>query len=275
MNTILQMKNLCCKSGKRYLLNDICWEVKEGEHWLIFGMNGSGKTTLSSTIAGYKSITSGSLTVLGETYRKETIFSLRKRIGWVSSSFFDKHYTVEPALQIVLSALTGTLNIDDTIRDEDVRFAKRLLREVHMGEKMHQPFHLMSKGERQNVLIARALITRPQLLILDEPGAGLDIYAREQLMQTVRDLAEKSSVTIIYITHYPEEIQPFMNKTMLLRNGRIFAKGDTAAMITSEKLSALMNETVKVQRTQDGMLQVQVEAKTSLCEICYGAGGAL
>ena len=275
MNTILQMKNLCCKSGKRYLLNDICWEVKEGEHWLIFGMNGSGKTTLSSTIAGYKSITSGSLTVLGETYRKETIFSLRKRIGWVSSSFFDKHYTVEPALQIVLSALTGTLNIDDTIRDEDVRFAKRLLREVPMAEKMHQPFHLMSKGERQNVLIARALITRPQLLILDEPGAGLDIYAREQLMQTVRDLAEKSSVTIIYITHYPEAIQPFMNKTMLLRNGRMFAKGDTAAMITSEKLSALMNETVKVQSTQDGMLQVQVEAKTSLCEICYGAGGAL
>ncbi|MBP3625230.1 MAG: ATP-binding cassette domain-containing protein [Peptococcaceae bacterium] len=270
METILKMKNLCCKSGRRYLLNDICWEVKAGEHWLIFGMNGSGKTTLSSTIAGYKPITSGNLHVLGESYRRENIFSLRKKVGWVSSSFFDKCYTEEPALHIVLSALTGTLNVDDTIQDKDVRFAKALLRELHMDEKMHQPFHLMSKGERQNVLIARALITRPSLLILDEPGAGLDIYAREHMMQTVHDLAEHGHVTILYITHYPEEIQPFMNKTMLLRNGRIFAQGDTDLMLTSEKISALINEPVCVQKTQNGLIQMQVQASTSLCELCYG-----
>ena len=275
METILQLKNLCCKSGKRYLLNDICWEVKAGEHWLIFGMNGSGKTTLSSTIAGYKSATSGSLQVLGETYQNHNIFSLRKKIGWVSSSFFDKHYTSEPALQIVLSALTGTLNVDDSIRDKDVRFAKALLREVHMGDKMHQPFYLMSKGERQNVLIARALITRPQLLILDEPGAGLDVYARECMMQTIRDLAAYSNVTILYITHYPEEIQPFMNKTMLLRNGRIFAQGETDAMMTTEKISALMNETVHVQKTRGGAIQMQVQAATSLYNLCYGSEGTV
>ena len=269
MIPVIKTENLSCKSGKRYLLNDITWEVKLGEHWLIFGMNGSGKTTLSSIIAGYKPATSGNLQVLGENYQKENIFSLRKKVGWVSSSFFDKQYASEPALQIVLSALTGSLNVDDTIRDEDVRFAKALLRELRMGEKMYQPFDLMSKGERQNVLIARALITRPRLLILDEPGTGLDIYAREHMMHTVRNLAESREVTILYITHHPEEIQPFMNKTMLLRNGRVFAKGDTDDMMTSELISALMNETVQVDKNPDGIVQMKMQAKTSLYELCY------
>ena len=269
MIPVIKATDLSCKSGKRYLLNDITWEVKPGKHWLIFGMNGSGKTTLSSTIAGYKPITSGSLYVLGETYQKETIFSLRKKVGWVSSSFFDKQYTSEPALHIVLSALTGTLNIDYTIRDEDVRFAKALLRELRMGEKMHQPFNLMSKGERQNVLIARALITRPSLLILDEPGTGLDIYAREHMMHTVRNLADSGEVTILYITHHPEEIQPFMNKTMLLRNGRVFAQGATESMMTSELVSALMNESVQVNKNPDGIVQMKMQVETSLYELCY------
>ena len=172
-------------------------------------------------------------------------------------------------MQIVLSALTGSLNVDDTIRDEDVRFAKALLRELRMGEKMYQPFDLMSKGERQNVLIARALITCPRLLILDEPGTGLDIYAREHMMHTVRNLAESREVTILYITHHPEEIQPFMNKTMLLRNGRVFAKGDTDDMMTSELISALMNETVQVDKNSDGIVQMKMQVETSLYELCY------
>lgn len=269
MHNILQMNNLCCKSGKRYLLNDINWTVKPGEHWLIFGMNGSGKTTLSSTIAGYKSITSGSLSVLGEHYQAENIFSLRKKVGWVSSSFFDKQFREESALHIVLSGLTGTFNVDYSIQDADVRFAKSLLRELRMGEKINQPYHLMSKGERQNVLIARALITRPQILILDEPGAGLDIYAREHMMQTVRELAESNFATILYITHYPEEIQAFMNKTMLLRNGRIFAQGDTEEIVTSKNISVLINDQVKVSKNEDGKIQMKLMVQTNLCKLCY------
>lgn len=270
MQTVLKVNDLCYKSGRRYLLNHINWEVQKGEHWLIFGMNGSGKTTLLSMIAGFKSATSGQLEVLGQHYDSASIYVLRKKIGWISSSFFDKYYKEESALQVVLSGLTGTFNVDDTITDADVRYAKALLWELRMGEKLHQPFGLMSKGERQNVLIARALITKPEILVLDEPGTGLDVYARVHMMNTVRMLAENAGVTILYVTHYPEEIQCFMNKTLLLKNGRVFAQGDTATVLNSKNLSVLLNESVVVQRTENGSISMAAQAPSRLCQLCYG-----
>ena len=270
MQTIIKTNELCYKSGRRFLINHINWEVKEGEHWLVFGMNGSGKTTLLSMIAGYKSPTSGTLEVLGKQYDKEHIFALRKEIGWVSSSFFDKYYANETALRIVLSGLFGTFNIDYDVTDADVRHAKALLRELRMEGKMNRPFNSMSKGERQNVLIARALITQPKVLVLDEPGTGLDIRAREHMMNTVRALAESKKVTIIYVTHYPEEVQPFMNKTMLLKNGRAFAKGDTESVLTSENLSILLDETVHVAQNADGSVTMDVDAPSYVADKFYG-----
>ena len=270
MQTIIKTNELCYKSGRRFLINHINWEVKEGEHWLVFGMNGSGKTTLLSMIAGYKSPTSGTLEVLGKQYDKEHIFALRKEIGWVSSSFFDKYYANETALRIVLSGLFGTFNIDYDVTDADVRHAKALLRELRMEGKMNRPFNSMSKGERQNVLIARALITQPKVLVLDEPGTGLDIRAREHMMNTVRALAESKKVTIIYVTHYPEEVQPFMNKTMLLKNGRAFAKGDTESVLTSENLSILLDETVHVVQNADGSVTMDVDAPSYVADKFYG-----
>ncbi|MBO5301386.1 MAG: ATP-binding cassette domain-containing protein [Peptococcaceae bacterium] len=270
MQTIIKTNELCYKSGRRFLINHINWEVKEGEHWLVFGMNGSGKTTLLSMIAGYKSPTSGTLEVLGKQYDKEHIFALRKEIGWVSSSFFDKYYANETALRIVLSGLFGTFNIDYDVTDADVRRAKALLRELRMEGKMNRPFNSMSKGERQNVLIARALITQPKVLVLDEPGTGLDIRAREHMMNTVRALAESKKVTIIYVTHYPEEVQPFMNKTMLLKNGRAFAKGDTESVLTSENLSILLDETVHVAQNADGSVTMDVDAPSYVADKFYG-----
>ena len=270
MQTIIKTNELCYKSGRRFLINHINWEVKEGEHWLVFGMNGSGKTTLLSMIAGYKSPTSGTLEVLGKQYDKENIFELRKEIGWVSSSFFDKYYASETALRIVLSGLFGTFNIDYDVTDADVRRAKALLRELRMEGKMNRPFNSMSKGERQNVLIARALITQPKVLVLDEPGTGLDIRAREHMMNTVKALAESKKVTIIYVTHYPEEVQPFMNKTMLLKNGRAFAKGDTESVLTSENLSILLDETVHVAQNTDGSVKMEVDAPSYVADKFYG-----
>ena len=270
MQTIIKTNELCCKSGRRFLINHINWEVKEGEHWLVFGMNGSGKTTLLSMIAGYKSPTSGTLEVLGKKYDKENIFELRKEIGWVSSSFFDKYYANETALRIVLSGLFGTFNIDYDVTDADVRRAKALLRELRMEGKMNRPFNSMSKGERQNVLIARALMTQPKILVLDEPGTGLDIRAREHMMNTVRALAESKKVTIIYVTHYPEEVQPFMNKTMLLKNGRAFAKGDTETILTDENLSILLDETVHVAQNADGSMKMEVNAPSYVADKFYG-----
>lgn len=264
---IINVENLCCKSGRRYLLKNIHWTINAGEHWLVFGLNGCGKTTLLSCIAGFKPITSGKLTVLGKQYDRENIFSLRKKVGWVSSSFFERYYQNESALQIVLSGLFGTFGIDNDVYDKDVRLAKALLRELHMGDKVKQPFCTMSKGERQNILIARALISKPEILVLDEPGTGLDIDAREQLMTMVRLLAEQGNFTILYVTHYPEEIQPFMNKTLLLQAGKVFAQGDTEKILEEETLSRFFHKNVKLHKFDDGRQRMVLETSSNILQI--------
>lgn len=268
-DVIIKANKLCLQSGKRYLLRDIDWEVKRGEHWLVFGMNGCGKTTLLGTVAGFKSQTSGTLEVFGQPYTNENILELRSKIGWVSGSFFDKCYSHESALNIVLSGLFGTLGINFSITDTQIRQAKALLREMRMGDKINTPFDFMSKGEQQNVLIARALMAEPEILVLDEPGTGLDVYAREHMLQTVRELAEKRQVTVIYVTHYPEEIQPFLQKTLLMQDGKVFAQGNTEDIMTSENISALLQDTVTIQHEAGNHIRMLLDASSAVGEICY------
>ena len=249
--TVIKVENLCCKSGNRYLIHNINWEVKQGDHWIVFGMNGCGKTTLLSIIAGFHAKTSGHVEVFGESYTDENILKHRSKIGWVSSSFFDKYLSWESALNIVLSGKFGTLSVDFDVTDEDVVLAKKILTELRLGEKINQPFCLMSKGERQCVLIARALIAKPEILILDEPGTGLDVFAREYVMRTIDALAVKTDLTIIYVTHYPEEMLPSFDQAMLLREGRIFAKGKTEEVFTTETISDFMRYPIEVAHHED------------------------
>lgn len=266
---LIDAKDLCCRSGKHYLLNHINWQVDQGEHWLIFGLNGSGKTTLLSAIAGFKPLTSGELTIFGKRYTEDTIFDLRKKVGLVSNSLFDREYYNESALQIVLSGIFGAFNVGFDVRDEDVRLAKALLRELRMSDKMYQAFGSMSKGERQNVLIARALITKPDILLLDEPTSGLDIYARDHFFQTVDILAESGKVTLLYVTHYAEEIPSFLKKVLLLRSGHVYAQGTIDEVITSDKISAFLNEDVTVERDKAGHLHMSVNAPSQIYDLCY------
>ena len=249
--TVIKVENLCCKSGNRYLIHNINWEVKQGDHWILFGLNGSGKTTLLSIIAGFHAKTSGSVAVFGEGYTNENILKHRSKIGWVSSSFFDKYLSWESALNIVLSGKFGTLSVDFDVTDEDVVLAKKILTELRLGEKINQPFCLMSKGERQCVLIARALIAKPEILILDEPGTGLDVFAREYVMRTIDALAVNTDLTIIYVTHYPEEMLPSFDQSMLLREGRIFAKGKTEEVFTTDIISDFMRYPIDVAYHED------------------------
>lgn len=250
-NTVIRVENLCCKSGNRYLIHNIDWEVEKGDHWILFGLNGSGKTTLLSIIAGFHAKTSGKVEVFGEGYTDENILQHRSKIGWVSSSFFDKYLSWESALNIVLSGKFGTLSVDFDVTDEDVVLAKKILTELRLGEKINQPFCLMSKGERQCVLIARALIAKPEILILDEPGTGLDVFAREYVMRTIDELAQKTDLTIIYVTHYPEEMLPSFDNAMLLREGRMFAQGKTKEIFTTEIISDFMRYPIEVEHHAD------------------------
>ena len=136
MTTVIESKNLSIKSGKNYLLQNINWQVKQGEHWTVFGLNGSGKTTLLSVLAGFKPYTEGSLRVLGKEYTKDDIFTLRKKVGFVSSSFFGNYYDKEQALDIVLSGLFGTLGIGYHVSAQDVRLARKILTDLDLQEQM-------------------------------------------------------------------------------------------------------------------------------------------
>jgi len=266
-NNIIKLKNVSCKAGMKYLLRDINWNVMKGEHWVVFGMNGSGKTTLLSIIAGFKHFSEGTVSILGQEYNNENILEIRKRIGWVSSSFFDKYYTQESALHIVLSGLNGTLGLDDKITLEDVKLAKELLIKLNLGDKINRTFDTFSKGERQNILIARALISRPEILILDEPCTGLDVYNRSLLFQTIEGLSEEKNLTIIYVTHYIEEIIPLFDNMLLLKNGHIFSKGKTEQLITKEIFDEFLGYPVDIYREKNGTYRLEVIAISTLMEI--------
>ena len=267
MSVIVKAEHLSCQSGRRYLIHDINWEIEKGDHWIVFGMNGCGKTTLLSIIAGFKGETSGKLEVFGEEYNEENILSHRKRIGWVSSSFFDKYLSWESAMDIVLSGVSGTLSLSKDITDDDVKRAKLLLKKLRLGNKMAQPFALMSKGERQCVLIARALISNPEILILDEPGTGLDIYAREYVLQAIADLAETTDMTIIYVTHYVEEILPMFDKTILMKDGYIVEQGKTSEMFDNESISRLLGYPVVATQDALGNVRVKLEVESTFRDL--------
>lgn len=246
MQTIFQLEGLGYKAGNQYILKDIDWEVKKGEHWLVFGMNGSGKTTLLSIVAGYMDYTHGDLKIFNQQYADDTILDIRQRIGWVSSSFFDKCLSRETVLEIVLAGKFATLGLDEAITDADIGRAKALLTEFRLKKKINYPYDFLSKGERQTVLIARALMSNPEILVLDEPCTGLDVFSREYLLSTIRDLAEQTDITIIFVTHYTEEIMDVFPNCLLLKNGRIYAKDQTETLFNSEQLSQFLNYPVTV-----------------------------
>lgn len=266
MSALVELQHVNYKIGNRYLLHDINWKIESGEHWLVFGLNGSGKTTLLSLLAGYLSPTSGSISILGEAYNRENIYKLRQSVGWISNAFFDKYFDNESVLHIVLSALTGTFNVDETVSAENVREAKFLLRTLGLEAKINVPFRLLSKGERQNVLIARALLCKPKILILDEPGAGLDILNREYMQNIIEGLAKKQLVTVLYVTHYPSEIKSYMNKTLLLRRGNILAKGDMEEVFNEKNVSRMFNGQVSLEYGANGMLSFHVKSGSELVD---------
>jgi len=263
---IIDLHNVSCKAGYRNLLKNVTWQVKPGEHWVVFGMNGSGKTTLLSIIAGFKHYTEGSVKIFGQEFSNENILEIRKRIGWVSASFFDKYYTKESALHIVLSGKHGTLGLDENITLDDVGLAKDLLTELHLEDRINQPFDMLSKGQRQNVLIARALFSNPDILILDEPCTGLDVYNRSYLFSTIEELSKIKNLTIIYVTHYVEEIIPMFKKTLLLKNGLIFNKGDTKDMFCNDLMRELIGYPVEM-HNENGRYRMSINTTSTLTRL--------
>ena len=264
MEPIIKTDHLSCKMGQNYLLKDITWEVLTGQNWVVYGLNGSGKTTLLSIIAGYKSYSQGTLQVFGQTYTTDNVLALRRRIGWVSGSFYDRYYTKESVLDVILSGKFGTLSVGYDLSLQDVQLARRLTAELGIEDKLYHSFDMLSKGERQNVMIARALFAGPELLVLDEPCSGLDVYNRAHLFASIRQLALEYGLTIIYVTHYTEEIIDIFDHALLLRKGRVFAQGSAEELLTTGTLQDFLGHQAQLSAQTDGTCKLIVQADSQI-----------
>ena len=229
--TVIKLEHVHCMVGRRSLLQDINWTVTSGEHWLIYCANGSGKTTLLSLIAGYGKYSSGCVKILGQFYTDDTVFSLRKKVGWVSTSFFDKYYRKESVSDLLLSALSGTLGMRSYESLKNIKLVKRGLACFGLQNKFYYPYDTLSKGEQQKVLLVRAFLQQPEILLLDEPASGLDIASETYIRELIKELVENNRMTILYVSHHPYEFGGIFDHCLLLEQGKIKACGLTEEIV--------------------------------------------
>ncbi|RCW73119.1 ABC transporter ATP-binding protein [Saliterribacillus persicus] len=248
---ILSLKDVALKKDGNWILSDVNWEIDNGDHWVLLGLNGAGKTALLHMLGAYYFPTKGSVTVLDKTFGKDVLGeSLRQQIGIVSASLKARMYEADTAYHIALSGGFASIGLYETPTDEMRKKAKYLLKQMGCLKYGNRSYRTLSQGEQQRVLIARALMADPKLLILDEPTSGLDFIAREQLLEAIEKITmDKDSPTVIYVTHHVDEILPTFNKTLLLKDGTVFSQGDTSEMITTDHLTEFFGVPVEVDHT--------------------------
>lgn len=257
--TILELENLAIRRGRTTILEGFNWRVQRGEHWVVLGPNGCGKTSLLSALLGYLTPSAGRLTLFGKEYGRTDWRSLRPLVGIVSSSIRQMMADSEPALHSVASGKYAVVDTWGNPRRADIAKARDILAQIECGHLAQRPWAVLSQGERQRILIGRALMAAPRLLILDEPCAGLDPAARERFLAFLEGLAaEPGAPTLVLVTHHVEEIMPAFTHVLLMRAGKTQAAGPIRQNLTSTALSATFDCKARLRRAS-GRFQVAVE----------------
>lgn len=257
---IITARGLGCQAGDRYLIRNIQLSIDEKSRWIVLGTNGCGKTTLLSILAGYQEYTHGELHYRGKNYREENIMEIRKKMGLVSNSYFDRIYQNESVLDILLAGISGTLGIEDGVTDQAIRKIKRMLELIGLAEKQDVPYNWLSKGQRQNILILRALMSNPEVMVLDEPMTGLDVISKQKMMRFVQNMARAQQKTMLYVTHHFEEITPeLFDKCLLMRNGQIYSSGAVEEIMRSEVISEFLKQPVTISQNSTGYYQLEFQ----------------
>lgn len=247
---IIQLKDVHFTRGERRILQDVQIEINRGEHWVILGKNGSGKSTMLEMINGYLFPSSGSVEVLGNLYGSVDLREVRKRIGYISQSLLEKLTLRDPVWEVVATGEYGYLRFYEQIPQEVEDKARAMLKEVRLAHVQDQPLGTLSQGERKKVMLARSLMTDPSILILDEPCSGLDLYEREQLLQSVNDLG-KRDLTMVYVTHHIEEIVPVFSHIALIQQGHILAQGEKKHVLSAKLLENAYDVPVTIEWVKD------------------------
>jgi iron complex transport system ATP-binding protein len=256
MSPVLEVQGLRVQRGRNVILHDLHWTFARGENWVILGANGSGKTSLLKALTGYLSPTAGEIAVLGRRYGHCDWRDLRLKIGVVTSAFAASIPAAETTVETVMSGKFAQLDLWAAVTRADRTAAMRHLREVGLAAIADRPWAYLSQGERQRVLIARALMAKPELLVLDEPCAGLDPVAREHFLGFVEKFAQKNlrsgrGPALLLVTHHVEEITPAFSHALLLREGRVLAGGPRKTILTSANLSKTFGAPLKLSRSRN------------------------
>ena len=250
MSVVLRLTNAGVVRGGSSLLSDISWQVDAAQRWVVLGANGAGKTTLISLCAAAMHPTSGTVEILGERLGAVDVFELRPRIGLASAALAEAVPPQEYVRDVVMTAsyaVVGRWRESYDATDEQRAYA--LLYHLGAGQLWHRVYGTLSEGECKRVQIARALMPNPELLLLDEPAAGLDLGAREDLLRRLTELAHApDGPAIVLVTHHVEEIPPGISHALLLRDGQSVASGPIEAVLTDDALSATFGVDLSVER---------------------------
>lgn len=254
---VLRLRGVGVRHERSMLLRDVDWTAHSDESWVLIGPNGAGKTTLLQ-IAGAQLVpTEGTVEILGEGVDEdvddEDLTDLRTRIGLASAAVADQVPAAEKVIDLVLTASYGILGRNNEDYDSfDVTRAVELLDALGCAYLIRRKFATLSEGERKRVQIARSLMTDPEILLLDEPGAGLDLGAREELVGALAELAgDPRCPVLVLVTHHVEEIPPGFTHALLLKDGRVSAAGPVTEVIRSEQLSEAFSLALEVERRDD------------------------
>ena len=233
----------------RLLLDRVSVTIRAGEHWALLGPNGAGKSTLLQILATYAFPTRGQVDILGHRLGRVNVFTLRPLIGHVSP-----HHRVDPqrtVREVVLTGVTGTIQLVPRREASAAELARadQLVALLGLADRADARWQVLSQGERSRALIARGLMAQPQLLLLDEPAAGLDVAGREQLLVSVDELrARRPGLATVLVTHHLEELPASTTHAVLLRSGQVLAAGAAADVLTSDLASACFGHPVTIAR---------------------------
>ena len=249
-SSMLELIDVSLFRGDRVILKDLAWQVRRGDHWAVVGANGSGKTMMLKIATGYLWPSQGTVRVLGKRFGTIDLRELRTQIGFISAALRDLIPPRDSTFDVVLSGRFASLGLWNPVEGHDKTRALELLSLFDCEGVVAQSFGSLSQGEQQKILIARALLPSPRLLILDEPCSGLDLSAREQLLQTVHQVGSQSDgPTLIFVTHHIDEIIPIFTHALIMQSGRILAQGVKEHVLTTPILSQAFGVPVNIVET--------------------------
>ena len=258
-NTVLQLDNVEFRRNRRVIITDVNLTINAGERWVLFGPNGIGKSTAVGMLATRTFPSEGRVFILGHQLGKYDVFKLRTRIGLASADLGRQFPEFEDPLDAVvtgLSAVTGRWR--DTYTQEEYARARQLLRDFRVSYLEGKEMWRLSEGERTRVLIARALMGDPELLIMDEPTTGLDLGGREQVMQTIHYLNRNMGITVVSITHYMEEAAQ-ADRVLVMSKGHVVMEGTPKEVFSqTEKVRSLHLDVPQAAELRDELVKAGI-----------------